>query len=210
MNLTDMRTIVRRELHDEDAGNYRWTDAELDRHIARAVGELSEHLPGEQKAPETTTSGSREIDITSLADRVTVEAVEYPVGQFPPRYQRFALWGEIITLLGGEVPDGGNAYVYYGKRHTLDAQGTTIPARCHDLVASGAAGYAAIEWAAYAVNRVNAGGGQTPRDFLDWGKERLNFFRDELKRLGLRNRNRVSSLYRSYYPPVSQATDYGP
>lgn len=145
MNLSDMRTIVRRELHDEDANNYRWTNDELDRHIARAAGELSEHLPAEQKATKATTAGAREIDITSLADRVTVEAVEYPVGQFPPRYQRFALWGEIITLLGDEVPSGGNACIYYGKRHTLDAQGTTIPARCHDLVASGAAGYAAIE-----------------------------------------------------------------
>ena len=25
MNLTDMRVIVRRDLHDEDAANYRWT-----------------------------------------------------------------------------------------------------------------------------------------------------------------------------------------
>ena len=33
MNLSEMRTIVRRDLHDEDAGNYRWTDDELDRHI---------------------------------------------------------------------------------------------------------------------------------------------------------------------------------
>ena len=36
MNLTDMKTIVRRDLHDEDDTNYRWTDDELDRHIAHA------------------------------------------------------------------------------------------------------------------------------------------------------------------------------
>ncbi|MFH0941730.1 MAG: hypothetical protein V1823_01730 [Chloroflexota bacterium] len=210
MNLSDMRTTVRRELHDEDSGNYRWSNDELDRHIARAVGELSEHLPSEQKATKATTSGSRELDITSLADRVMVEAVEYPVGQFPPRYQRFALWGETLTLLGDEVPGGGNAYVYYGKRHTLDAQGTTIPSRYQDLVAGGAAGYAAVEWAAYAINRVNVGGHLTPREFLDWGKEKLAFFQSELRRLGRRNRTRVSTLYRPYYPPVSQITDYGP
>ncbi len=34
MNLTEMRTIVRRDLHDEDAANYCWTNDELDRHIA--------------------------------------------------------------------------------------------------------------------------------------------------------------------------------
>src|SRR3972149_1752121 len=108
MNLTEMRTIVRRDLHDEDAANYRWSNDELDRHITHAVKELSEAVPLEQKATIATTSGSREIDISSLSDRIMVEAVEYPVGKFPQRYQRFALWGDTLTLLGDEVPDGSN------------------------------------------------------------------------------------------------------
>ena len=41
MNLADMRTIVRRDLHDEEASNYRWTNDELDRHIAHAVKDFS-------------------------------------------------------------------------------------------------------------------------------------------------------------------------
>ncbi len=41
MNLTDMRTLVRRDLHDEDATSYRWTNDELDRHIARALKDFS-------------------------------------------------------------------------------------------------------------------------------------------------------------------------
>jgi len=102
-----------------------------------------------------------------------VEAVEYPVDKFPKRYQRFALWGDTLTLLGDEVPDGSNANVYYGKLHTLDAEGSTIPQRYEDLIATGAEGYAAVEWAAYAVNRVNVGGEVTPRDFLGWGNEKL-------------------------------------
>ena len=47
MNLTDMRAIVRRDLHDEDSNNYRWTDDELDRHIVHAVREFSERIPYE-------------------------------------------------------------------------------------------------------------------------------------------------------------------
>jgi len=210
MNLSDMRAIVRRDLHDEDAGNYRWTDDELDRHIARAVKELSEHLPCEQKATKATTSGSRELDIATLADRVAVMAVEYPADQFPRRYQRFSLWGDTLTILGEEMPDGSDAYVYYGKLHTLDASGCTILAQHEDLVTSGAAGHAAVEWAIFAVNRVNVGGGITPREFLGWGRERLNFFRQELRRRGRRNRVRLNRLYRPYYPAVSRATDYGP
>ncbi len=210
MNLTDMRAIVRRDLHDEDAGNYRWTDDEISRHIAHAVKEFSERIPYEQKATKATTSASRELDISTVTDRVVVEAVEYPVDRFPKRYQPFSLWGDTLTVLGDEVPDGSDAYIYYGKLHTLDAGGSTIPAPYEDLIAVGAGGFAAIEWAVYAVNRVNVGGTVTPKEFLDWGNRKLKYFRQELRRLGRRNRVRTSTLYRPYYPIVSKTTDYGP
>jgi len=210
MNLTEMRAIVRRDLHDEDAANYRWSDDELDRHIAHAVKESSEAIPYEQKSIKATTSGSREIDISSLTDRIMVQAVEYPVDKFPKQYQRFSVWGDTITLLGDEVPDGSNAHIYYGKLHALDASTSTIPSNLEDLVAAGAEGYAAVEWAVYAVNRVNVGGTMTPSEFLTWGNERLKFFRQELKRLGRRNRVRMRQLYMPYYQPVSKSTDYGP
>jgi len=210
MNLSEMRTLVRRDLHDEDANNYRWSNDELDRHIAHAVKDFSEYLPYEQKATKATTSGSRELDISSLTDRVMVQAAEYPVDNFPKRYQRFSLWGDTLTILGDEVPDGSNAYIYYGKLHTLDAESSTIPTRYEDLISAGAAGYAAVEWAAYAINRVNVGGSVTPREFLAWGEERLKYFRQELSRLGRKNRIRVRSLYQPYYSVASKSTDYGP
>ena len=210
MNLTDMRAIVRRDLHDEDASNYRWTDNELDRHIAHAVKEFSEYVPYEQKATKATTSGSREVDISTVTNRVMVEAVEYPVDKFPKKYQRFALWGDTLTLLGDEVPDGSNTYIYYGKLHTLDASSSTIATEHEDLIAAGACGYAASEWAAYAINQVNVGGTMTPKEFLAWGNDKLSYFRAELKRLGRRNRVRIRQLYKPYYQPVSKSTDYGP
>ena len=66
MDLTEMKTIVRRDLHDEDSENYRWTDDELERHIARAVKEFSGVFPYEQKVVRSTTAGSREIDISTI------------------------------------------------------------------------------------------------------------------------------------------------
>ncbi len=209
MNLSEMRTIVRRDLHDEDAENYRWSDDELDRHIVHAVNDFSQVLPYELKVTLPTTSGSREIDISTVTERVMVQAVEYPVGRFPPVYQRFALWADILTLLGTEVPDGSDACIYYGKLHTLDVDTSTIPSQHEDLVATGACGYAAIEWAVYAINRTNVGGATTPKELRRWGREKLNYFRKELRRLGRKNRVRVSSLYQSYYSPVSKSADYG-
>ncbi len=195
MDLTQMRAAVRRDLKDEDPADYRWTNDELDRHIGRAVVEFSEHLPDEKKTAVATVDGSREMDISELTGRIMIEAVEYPAGLFPPRWQRFSLWGDMLTLLGDDVPDGSDAFVYHGDLHVLDAEGSTIPSRYEDLVAMGAAGYAAVAGSAHAVNRVNAGGTGTAEDYLAWGRERLAEFRKELRRLGRRGRVRTGTLY---------------
>lgn len=210
MNLTDMRNLVRRDLHDENSGSYRWTNDEIDRHIAHAIKDFSEAIPYEQKATKATTAGSRDINIATITDRIMVEAVEYPVDKFPKRYRRFSLWADTLTLLGDEIPDGSNIYIYYGKIHTLGASSSSIPAVYEDLIAAGAAAYAAVEWGIYAVNRVNTGGMATPEQFMNWGRERLSYFRQELRRLGRKNQVRVRSLYKSYLPVTSKTTDYGP
>ncbi len=194
MNLSAMLTLVRKDLRDESAP-YRWSDAELERHILHAVKDISEAVPHEQKATVATTAGSRVIDISALTGRVMVEAVEYPVDEFPRCFQPFSLWGDVVVLLGDEVPDGGNAYICYGKLHTMDAASSTIPSKFEDLVAAGGSGYAAVAWAAYAINRVNTGGSTTPGEFLDWGNQKLAYFTKELKRLGRKNRVRVRRLY---------------
>ena len=80
MDLATMRGRIRKDLHDEDSQNYRWTDTVLDRHIDHAVRELSFALPREQTATLSTTAGSRDLSLSSLTDLVQVEAVEYPTG----------------------------------------------------------------------------------------------------------------------------------
>jgi hypothetical protein len=195
MNLTEMIALVRQDLHDEDSNNYRWTDAELIRHINRAVGELSESLPLAAKATLATTVGSREMDISGLSDRIMVAAVEFPAGETPPSYQQFSIWGETLTINSGNGPDGTECLIYYGVRHTLDASGSTVPEIYGDLIAEGACGYAAIEQAGFTINRVNVGGTVTPSGMLEWGTQKLKLFRQELKRLGRRNRVRSSALF---------------
>lgn len=195
MNLTEMIALVRQDLHDTDSENYRWTDAELTRHIGRAVAELSESVPLASKAAIATTDGSREVNILSLSDRIMVAAVEFPVGETPPAYQQFSIWGNTLTILSGEEPDGSTCYLYYGARHTLDADGSTLPAQYENLVAEGVCGYAAIGLTVYVINRVNVGGAGTPAELQEWGNKKLKTFRQELRRLGRRNRIRISSFY---------------
>jgi len=209
MNLSEMRTRVRRDLHDEDGANYRWTDSELDRHIDRALRELSLATPREAKATLTTTAESRELSLSSLADLVTVEAAEYPVDKYPPSYVPFSLWAGTLIILVDEVPLSAQPVnVYYGRMHTLDASTSTVPPQLEEVVATGAAAYAALEWASFATNRINAGGDDVWRQYLTWGQERLAVFAGALAKHGRRNAVRARRLYTPAGPAADKGTPF--
>lgn len=210
MNLSEMRINVRRDLRDEDSENYRWTDDELERHIARALFEFSEACPLEQKAQLSTMLGSMDIDISSLTARIMIKAVEYPLDCLPKSYQRFSLWEDTLTILGDVVPAGDDCIIYYGKLHTLDVSTSTIPTKHVDLVALGSEGYALKAWAAFAINQVSLGGTGTPTLFMNEGEHKLKQFRHELKRLGRLGKVRIARLYTPASSIVSESSDPGP
>jgi hypothetical protein len=211
MNLSDMRGRLRKDLHDEDTANQRWTDSELDRHIQRAVRDFSLSAPLEAVTTLSTTAGSRDLSIAGLTDLVAVEAVEYPTGDYPPAYVPYSVWLSTLTMLIDAAPAGvENVNVHHTKLHTLDATSSTLPSRFEDVVATGAAAYAALEWASFATNRVNVGGQDVWRDYLTWGQQRLAEFERALARHGRRNAVRVRQLYRPATTPVDQSTVTGP
>ncbi|HUU63133.1 MAG TPA: hypothetical protein VMX96_04340 [Dehalococcoidia bacterium] len=208
MDLSIMVTQVRRDLRDEDSENYNWTDDELKRHIAHALYDLSEQIPRETTVTLSTVSGSMDLDIASLSDRVVVHAVEYPLDCTPRRYQRFSLWGDTLTFLldlSGPIPDGSDCTIYYGKIHTLNGSATTLPTKYHDLLAMGSEGYALISWGGYSVNRVNLGGPDVSADYRHSGDLKLDLFYSQIKRLGRRHRALVSRLYTPAEAPVSMS-----
>ena len=211
MDLPEMRGRIRTDLHDEDAANFRWTDAELDRHIDRAVREFSLALPLEATASLTTAAGSRDLSIASLNDLVAIEAVEYPVGEYPLSFVRYSVWLNTLTMLIEGTPSAGeDVSVYYTTLQTLDVSSSTIPARFEDVIAGAAGGYAAVEWSSFATNRVNVGGQDVWRDYLTWGQQRLAEFQKALARHGRRNTVRIRRLYRPATTPVDQSTVTGP
>ncbi len=209
MNLTEMRQLVRKDLHDEDPADYRWTDAVLDRHIAHAVKDFSWALPLEQTVEIATTPGSRQVSLSGTAGRIAVEAVEYPVDRFPVCWQRFSLWKDNLTLLGEEIPDGSLCRIYYLMPQTMDESGSTLPPLLEELVAAGAAGYAALEQGIYSTNRTNNGGTAVPGDWREWGREKLEYFRSALRKRSRYNRVIARELYAPFFPPVSRSSDHG-
>ena len=197
MDLSEMRARVRRDLRDTDAANERWSDDDLTRHIERALQELSLAAPLEATATLTTSAGSRDLDVSALAGRVAIDAVEYPTGQYPPAFAPYALWGDTLTLQIEGAPGGGESVaVYYSKLHALDEASSTLPAALEDLVATGAGAYAALEWASFATNRVNVGGAETWRHYHIWAQERLAAFARALAKHGRERRVRSRQLYR--------------
>ena len=195
MDLNTMRTLVRRDLKDEDNSNYRWQDNEIDRAIQRAVAELSRYVPREMKAIIATVIGSRQLDISTLINRVSVDRVEFPVDETPRRFQRFVVYSDAITLSGDAEGDGGNCYIYWSKVHTLDNSTSTIPAPLEDILALGAAAYAVLAQAQYRSDVAGIGGDRADSDYQSWGTAMLKEFKIQLRRFGRNRKLRVGTLF---------------
>ena len=184
MDLTTMRASLRKDLKDADASAYRWTDAELDRHIGRAVLEYSEACP--LIATVSKTAGSSAMyDLSAESGYLWCEAAEWPLDQSPR-----ALVGVqetargTVALLLDEVelpPSGESVRFYYAQSHSLGAT-STLPAEHEEVVAQGAAAYALAAMARYAVDRIAASG----RSAAEWralAEAELAAFRASLERL---------------------------
>ncbi len=118
-NLTTLIASLRQDLHDEDASNYRWTDAHLERHIRRALQDYSRAAPCELYSDIATVSDSRDISLSSLDELVKVFAVEWPIGNWPPAYLRFSLWGDTLTMDSISAGDTTDARIFYGRLHQV-------------------------------------------------------------------------------------------
>jgi hypothetical protein len=109
---------------------------------------------------------------------------------------RFATFGASLTMLLDTAPVAGEtAAIYWGALHELDAGQSTLPTAHEDVVLAGAAGYAALEWASFATNRINAGGEDAGEDYRVWAEDRLRTFRQQLDAIGHNARLRSSRLF---------------
>lgn len=204
--ISDMITAVRKDLHDEDAANYRWTDAHLTRHIERAVAELGEAVPYEQVTTVATTADSRVVNVSAVSGIVTIVAVEYPLLNWPRTFVQFEWYAAVLTLITDLLPSGDNCKVYYTKAQSCSTT-QTFGSEYNHVVAVGAAAYAALEWGSYATNRVNVDPAAVER-YGAWGVEQMGIFQRKLARL--RRRMRAQRLYTPAGPGPSRTTDWGP
>ena len=185
MNLAEMRARARQDLEDTDSANYRWVDDEVDGAIQRVVREFSLAYPQMESTDIATIDGSTELDISSLSG-LAIASVEFPIGEAPPYYQHFQIWGNTIEM--EDEGDGSNARVRWYKEHTLNATSTTIPAQFEEIIVLGATGYLAASASAYTVDKASIAGKWATINFLKWGQERLELYQQKLKAISRSNR----------------------
>jgi hypothetical protein len=196
--LATLRTALRLDLNDPAGATARWSDADLDRAIVRAVAAYSGALPHVQSSLITTTSGSRVMPITGLGPTVTVLSVEWPLpasgeGGVPgrPPWRHDPEVGT-ITVVGPGVPAGQMARVEWSTLHEITETTSTIPDGDATMIATGAAGYACMAWSTGTADnfRYTDGEGATSVDDTAAGPEwraraqaHLDRFEREVKRL---------------------------
>ena len=187
MNLTAMRSRVREDLQDENAAAYRWTDDQVDAAVGRVVGEYSLAHPLQEEDEITSTEGSRQLDISGLSGLLRVHSVEYPVDFDPPSYQRIARWGGALYM--ADKGDGvKKARVRWLKGHTLDAEGSTIPAEHEEIVVLGATAYLARSASVNTVDRASIAGRYATAGFAAWAEGRMALYRRRLRAVSTERR----------------------
>ena len=181
--ITTIRALVRRDLKDEDNANYRWTDAEIDRAVDKAVLEYSEYCPLQVMSSLATVDSDNTVDISTLTDRIDVLRVEHPVIDQPYQSHRFSVWLDLLTFLDGYFGDGTNCNVYWLKKHSIGASSSTVPTAYEHIIALGAAAFAISSQAEYTVNSANTGGQKVNKDYNFWATATFKQFYAALDRI---------------------------
>lgn len=171
--------------------------------MQQAVEEFSLYLPGQATADLAVSSGAREVSLATLTRPVRVEAVEYPVGQWPRALLDFSVWGTTLTLDHAPPAAGYTVRVYYGQQHLVDGSGSSVPAAHENLVVEGGAALAILARAMGAANTAETAS-TPPYTFqhLRVAQERLERWRTLLRTFAGRMQQR--GLYVAAPAPVSR------
>ena len=188
----------------DDAAADFWTTAELDEHIQRALRDFSHYVPLEKKSTIATVSGNRDLDISSIAPRIRIRAVEYKTGNWPRTFIGFSLWANILTFLDQE-PDGADADIYWEAPHTINGT-DTLPEDHDETVMFAAAALACDQQAADATNelttKAKAEGG--------WSALARHFRNRYEERRDARRGIRTGRMFAPTDPLPTQDSDPGP
>lgn len=170
--ITDYRAQLRLDLMDPAGSAQRFSDADLDRAIQRAVAAYQLAAPRPASVQLTTTPGSRELSLVGLPDLLEVWTVEWPVGAYPRRFRRFRLSPDRLVLellVEGPPAKAEPVNLEYGATHFVDTGQSTIPPEHVALLLRGAYGYACLAYGTPAADNFRYQDGAAQAEVDDTG-----------------------------------------
>jgi hypothetical protein len=186
----------------EDSTNTKWSTAELEAAIRLAIYVYSDYFPRRAITTVDLTAAGREIDISGI-DYRTIERVWWDYDSsdpdHPPHWRDFEVWpGDLLYVNDPEEPASGDTLrIWYTTNHTLDeldsATATTIPNRHAEIIAIGAAGFAAHTRVATLSEQANVNE-WAPRNLGEWATAQLQTYYQRLQHLAAQQATQRAGL----------------
>lgn len=162
-NMASLRAdSLRRDLRDEDATAYVWTDAVLNRHLQHALDELQRWAPRVTYADRVVPNPSTQrLDLSTTvgATFLYLLALEYPTDQYPPATIPFREEdGPKAYLLQSTLPTAGSTLrVWYAAAYTLNDASSDVPADLTEALLAGGLLFALTDQSIDITNRLSVG-----------------------------------------------------
>jgi len=146
-NISSIRATVRQLLRDEylSGSPFEFDDEELNIHIGEVLIEVSQRSPYEARETKVST-GTKEVDISSITDLFEVVEVEYPIGSDPQDFPNFTIFGNTLRIEDTTPTSGANIYLYCNKVHQLTESSSTLSPDLAKVVVEGTVVKAALAW----------------------------------------------------------------
>ena len=208
----DYRGWLRVDLGDPVGVGQRFSDGDLNRAVARAVGEVSLVWPRVLEGEVVMAGASRVVPLVggSFPGLIDVEEVEWPYGvggseaTYPASLRAFRVAPDrgSVTMVMEEVPSAGSRVrVRWCSAHSVLEGSTTVPAELDGVVVTGASGYAMLAYSTPSADNFKYEDGGTvsgvddsmiPKEWRARASEALERFQAALA--GLKRRRAVSGV----------------
>jgi hypothetical protein len=161
-NRATLRADLRRDLRDEDASSYVWTDAVLNRHLQHAIDLVQAVNPRHANVTRAVPLSPRRIDLSTDVPAAFswVEAVESPIDASRPAFLPFREEpGPKVYILSGTLPAVGDQIrVWYAARFAVDDSSSDMPIGLEPTVLAGALAFACLDQAIDTVAKITPAG----------------------------------------------------
>lgn len=123
---TEDQIIARIATALNDPATAIWGTATIAAQMGLDIRLMSDYIPQLAKATVAFAGTARELSLSSLADWIEIEEVEFPIDEHPRRYVNFSVRGSSVILddYKPSVSTSDTAYIWYSAPHTVSGTAT--------------------------------------------------------------------------------------